>query len=72
MCRDGLELSHLAFANDLLTHFAEANMEHVEVINYYPDLFRASYGQKVNKDNTIIFFSKTLHGNFDNRLVMSG
>lgn len=39
----GPELSHLAFANDLVL-FAEANMEQVEVINTCLRLFCNSFG----------------------------
>ena len=60
MVRDGLKLSHLCFADDLIL-FAEVGMDQVVVINQCLESFRKSSRQKISSDKTRIFFSQNMH-----------
>lgn len=58
--RDGLKLSHLCFANDLIL-FAKVGMDQVVVINQCLEAFCKSSRQKISSDKTRIFFSQNMH-----------
>ncbi|XP_057730720.1 uncharacterized protein LOC130946057 [Arachis stenosperma] len=55
LSKDGPQLSHLSFANDLIL-FSEASMEQAEIISMVLDAFCQSPGKKVNNEKTRIFF----------------
>ncbi|GAU31065.1 hypothetical protein TSUD_322020 [Trifolium subterraneum] len=57
--REGPKISHLLFADNLLL-FAEATIEQTHCIMHCLDLFCEASGQKINNQNTQIFFSKNV------------
>ena len=59
LSRNGVPLSHLFFADDLLL-FAEASVEQTSIISSVLDSFCYSFGSKVNKSKTLIYFSKNV------------
>ncbi|QHO13640.1 Putative ribonuclease H protein [Arachis hypogaea] len=60
--REGLELSHLCFADDLIL-FAKATMDQAEVINKVLEAFCSSSGQKVSNEKKRAFFSNNMGNN---------
>ena len=59
LSRNGVPLSHLFFADDLLL-FAESSIEQTSVISSVLDSFCYSSGSKVNKSKTLIHFCKNI------------
>nr|KYP70239.1 Putative ribonuclease H protein At1g65750 family [Cajanus cajan] len=70
LSRSGPELSHLAFADDLIL-FAEARLDQVEIIQACLNLFCTSSGQKISQEKTRIFFSKNVNWNVINEISSS-
>jgi hypothetical protein len=62
LARDGLQLSHLVFADDLVL-LGEASMKNVGIFNYILSNFCSSSGQKVSHEKSRIFFSKNVTQN---------
>ena len=57
---NGIPLSHLFFADDLLL-LAEASCDQARIVNSVLEDFCISYGAKINKTKTQLFFSKNIH-----------
>ena len=57
MCKNGLKISHLFFANDTLL-FCRANKGDLDVIQGILVLYEKASGQKLNREKTTVFFSK--------------
>lgn len=57
--RVGPKLSHLAFASDLLL-FAEVSLKQVQVFQHIMEAFCRSFGQKISRDKSRVFFSKNV------------
>ena len=70
LSRGGPEITHLCFADDLFI-FAEASMDQVEVINGCLDVFCQSFGQKISREKTKIFFSKNMNHNRSTEIASS-
>jgi len=60
--RNGPQISHLLFADDLLL-FAEASIEQAHCVMHCLDMFCQTSGQKLNNQKTRIFFSKNVDDN---------
>ncbi|XP_030930993.1 uncharacterized protein LOC115956857 [Quercus lobata] len=67
LCRRGPKISHLFFADDSLL-FCRASLEDLQVIQNILSLYEKASGQKLNREKTIIFFSKAVHGDTKNQL----
>ena len=57
MCRNGPRISHLFFANDTLL-FCRASRGDLEAILQLLQLYEQASGQKLNREKTMVFFSK--------------
>ena len=57
MCRNGLRISHLFFANDTLV-FCHALRGDLEVILQLLQLYKLASRQNLNREKTTVFFSK--------------
>ena len=57
ICRRGLKLTHLFFADDCLL-FCRSTLEECEKIKELLATYEAASGQVVNKEKTTLFFSK--------------
>ena len=58
ICRNGLRLTHLFFADDSLL-FCRASIEECLHIQELLSLYEAASGQQLNKEKTTLFFSKS-------------
>ncbi|KAE8676059.1 hypothetical protein F3Y22_tig00111634pilonHSYRG00065 [Hibiscus syriacus] len=70
LCRNGLVLSHLFFANELVL-LAEASIEQCDVIRGILELFCKSSGQKINMQKTTIYYSKNVDLDLKNSISAS-
>jgi hypothetical protein len=59
LSRVGPIISHLAIVDDLV-FFTEASLEQVELNSNILDIFCKSYGQKVSKEKSRVFFSQNV------------
>ena len=57
MCRSGPKITHLFFADDTLL-FCQVEMGDLQVIQDILQLYEKASGQKINRNKTIVFFSK--------------
>ena len=57
LCKNGLKISHLIFADDTLL-FCRANKGDLDVIQGILVLYENASGQKLNREKTTLFFSK--------------
>ena len=57
LCRNGPRISHLFFANDTLL-FCRASRGDLEAILQLLQLYEQASGQKLNREKTMVFFSK--------------
>ena len=58
ICRNGLRLTHLFFADDSLL-FCRTSIEECLHIQELLSLYEAASGQQLNKEKTTLFFSKS-------------
>ena len=59
LCKNGLKISHLFFANDTLL-FCRANKGDLDVIQGILVLYEKASGQKLNREKTIVFLARLL------------
>lgn len=59
LCRSGPKISHLFFADDTLL-FCRAELREVQEIKNILDRYERASGQKINHENTTIFFGKSI------------
>ena len=59
LCKSGLKISHLFFADDSLL-FCHARLEDVRKIQEILGKYEVALGQKINSDKTTLFFSKNV------------
>jgi hypothetical protein len=69
MRRNGLKISHLCFADDMLL-FTEASMDQLERVTKCLDTFCAASGQKVSNTKTKVYFSKMYQSPW--RVILAG
>lgn len=69
--RNGPQISHLLFADDLLL-FAEASIEQAYCVMHCLDMFCQASGKKLNNQKTQIFFSKNVDNLRDDILHHTG
>ena len=67
VCREGLELSHLFFADDSLIFCRATENECQTLLNILANYESAS-GQQINKTKTTLFFSKSTKVDMQNRI----
>ena len=65
--RNGLKISHLCFADDMLL-FTEASLEQLEIVSQCMDMFCSTSGQKVSATKTRIFFFKNVSTSLTNAI----
>ena len=58
LCRKGLKLTHLLFADDSLL-FCRLNLEECDKVLEILNIYEGALGQKVNRSKTVLFFSKS-------------
>ncbi|KAK4263481.1 hypothetical protein QN277_028880 [Acacia crassicarpa] len=69
MGRQGMDVSHLLFADDLLL-VCQADMNQMSVVLETLEKFGVMFGQRVNVQKTSVFFSKNVERRVQNDICM--
>ena len=67
LCRRGLKVTHLLFADDCLL-FCKATMDECGKVLDILNVYEEASGQKINKTKTVIFFSKVTDAAIKNNI----